>query len=141
VVHVSKSIRSLARSFWFACFLLIQVAGVTQLYPFVHLHHVHDENGARLVLSIHPPSVDDIHVDATSEEEHHHDADHVALDCNLCQRLLSQLQRQADVVVFSTVTFDDLSQIVLVHHTSDPPPLQKTQSVLPPDFRGPPAIV
>lgn len=140
MARLLQSMRPLARNWWFACFLLLQVAGIGQLYPYVHLHHVHDDDGARVVLSLHPPSVGDNHVDATSEDEHHHDTDHVALDCNLCQRLLNQLQRQADVVVYSAVTLDDNTQVVIIRHTADPPPLFESQSVLPPDLRGPPAL-
>jgi hypothetical protein len=133
--------RLLARSWWFACFLLLQVAGIGQLYPFVHVHHVHDDEGTRLVLSIHPPTVGDSHIEATDDNEHHHDTDHVALDCNLCQRLLSQLQRQADIVVYASITNENVSLESLVHHTSDPPPFHKSPSVIPPDLRGPPVIV
>lgn len=141
VVHVSGNMRSLARSWWFACFLLLQVAGIGQLYPYVHLHHVHDDDGARVVLSVHPPSVGGTHVDTTSEDEHHHDAEHVTLDCSLCQRLLNQLQRQAEVVAYSVATIDDNTQMVVTHHAVDPPLVFKIRSVLPPDLRGPPALV
>lgn len=133
--------RLLSRSSWFACFLLLQVAGIGQLYPYIHLHHVHGEEGARVVVSVHPPSSGERHVDAASDDEHHHDADHVTFDCNLCQRLLSQLQRQADIVVYCTITFENISQVALVRHISDSPPLPKSQSVIPSDFRGPPAVI
>lgn len=141
MVHVSGNMRSLARSWWFACFLLLQIAGIGQLYPFVHVHHVHDDEGTRLVLSIHPPTVGDSHLDATDEDEHHHDTDHVVLDCNLCQRLLSQLQRSADIIVYTVTSLDNTSQEVLVHHAADPPLFHKSRSVVPPDLRGPPVIV
>lgn len=135
-----QSLRMLSRNSWFACLLLLQVAGIGQIYPYIHLHHVHNEDGARIVISVHPPSESEAHVDATSEDEHHHDADHVTLDCNLCQRLLSQLQRQADIVVYATVAPDDATPVVSVCHTADPPPLCDSQSILPFAYRGPPAL-
>ncbi len=124
----------------FVGFLVLQVAGLTQLYPYVHLHHVHDEDGARVVLSVHPLSVSGNQVSTTGEDEHHHDADHVILDCNLCQRLLNQTQRQADIVVYSPITLDIDAQVVGMCHTVDPPPLKAPTSILPPDFCGPPAF-
>lgn len=125
---------------WFACFLLLQVAGIGQLYPYVHLHHVHDDEGARVVISVHPPSAGEEHVDATSEDEHHHDTDHVTLDCNFCQRLLKQLQRSADVIVYQAKSTESIVQEVVVLCSLDPPPLVVSRPVSPTDFRGPPAI-
>ena len=131
--------RPLASNWWFACLLLLQVAGIGQLYQYVHVHHVHDEEGARVVLSVHPPSLSEPHMDATSEDEHHHDFDHLVLDCHLCQRLLNQLQRQADVVVGQSLSIEPVALQIIVRHTADPPQLFATRSVTPPDSRGPPA--
>lgn len=140
MMQLLRTMRPLARSWWFACFLIVQVVGLAQLYPYVHLHHVHDDDGARIVISVHPPSVGDEFLDATSEDEHHHAIDHVALDCHLCQRLLKQLQRQVDVVVYQANSTEPIVQEVVVLCSIDPPPLVVSRPVSPTDFRGPPAI-
>lgn len=141
MVHISRSMRSLARNWWFACFLLLQVAGIGQLYPYVHLHHVHGDDGTRVVLSVHPASEVDDHFDVTGDDEHHHDTDHVALDCNLCQRLLSQLPRQSDVFVYRSYSHETNVQPTVIRRTVDPPLLCASQSTAPADFRGPPATL
>lgn len=140
MVQLFRTIRPLARNWWFACFLLLQVAGIGQLYPYVHLHHVHDDEGARVVISVHPPSTGEEHVAATNEDEHHHDTDHVTLDCNFCQRLLKQLQRSADVIVYQAKSTESSDQRVAVHRAVGPPLLIISRSVAPADFRGPPAV-
>jgi hypothetical protein len=119
---------------------MVQVVGLGQLYPYIHLHHVHDDDGTRVVISIHPPSDGVEFSGATTSDEHHHDSDHLALDCNLCQRQLKDLQRQADIIVFRPLTSESVIQPMTIHRRSDPPPAICSPPTAIPEFRGPPSL-
>jgi hypothetical protein len=130
--------RSLAQSYLFAYFLIAQIVGLTQFYPYAHLHHVHDEDGSRVVLSVHPISISDEIGEIPVGDEHHHDIDHLTLDCHFCQRLLKQLQQQADCVVPTFGENESTETVVEYIRALRPQLLSASQSVAPPKFRGPP---
>lgn len=138
MIRVFDRKRPLAKSWWLACFLIVQVAGLTQFYPYAHLHRVHDEDGSRVVLSVHPPSVGDEFAEVTPEDEHHHAIDHLTLDCHFCKRLLKQLQRRAEIAVPSLDLSKSAETAVEFNRPMKPQLRSSSCSISLPDFRAPP---
>lgn len=138
MVRTYQLMRKLARSYWFACFLVAHVVGLTQIYPYAHLHHVHDEDGSRVVLSVHPVTGHDKVGDIPTDGEHHHAGNHLTLDCYCYHRPLKQTQCQTDFVVFTIESYQSVDVVVAFGQVPKPQSVSESHSVVPPDFRGPP---
>lgn len=139
MMPVFDRVRPLTRSWWLAMFLLLQVAGITQLYPYVHLHHIHEENGTRIALHGHPVGVGETVLDEVDDEEHHHAGDHIVFDYHFCQRLLQQLQRQADAVELVVLPVEPPADVLETRSVDSHPSLCASRPLAPHDLRGPPA--
>ena len=65
--------RILAQNRIFAVLVLLQVFCLTQVYPYVHFHHTHEEGQLKAVLSSHPIDSDCTAHEGHQGEDHSHE--------------------------------------------------------------------
>lgn len=114
----------------FPFILILNILYFTQIYPFVHFHHTHNEDGFQIVVSTHP--IDrhtENHNDHHSDDHQHSESDHYDVDLTFIRQpkptpktvtdLPTRLYSTASVVILNK---PDLSYIIqkFYSHLSSP---------------------
>ncbi len=60
------------RPYWRKLPLVLILAYFSQVYPWVHFHHSHDEQGLPIEISVHPVGVHPDAIDDHHDDVHHH---------------------------------------------------------------------
>lgn len=69
---MDRLLNRLKRLNWCKVALILILAYFSQVYPYVHFHHSHDESAIPIEISLHPPDVDIDGCTDHHEDGHHH---------------------------------------------------------------------
>ncbi len=80
---MDRQTNKIMRPNWRKLPLILILAYFSQVYPYVHFHHSHDEQGLPLEISVHPVGVHPDAIEDHHDDVHHHHRFNKIIDCRL----------------------------------------------------------